>query len=189
MPRVAAVVIGPPTPCCASTGRADAETTRLPPKPCSTRHRRSAGLMMPSDLDTADLPDTPYQSSARATLETRSPSELALGLLALFVRRRHRTRCLLRNNGACASLIGQCTSTPMSLTRVVGCASTTCLSCYHKRVAIGYRHFVECNKNICRSTLLSGKTPTTVNMNSRRSRAPGNVSPSSDNSSDSHRNN
>jgi len=144
---------------------------------------------MSGDLDTTDPPDTPYQSSAPVTLEMRSPSELASRLLALFVRQRQRARHLLRNNGACTLLIGRCTSLPMSLTRVVGCAGTTCLCCCHKRVVIGGRHFVNCNKNVWRSTLMSGKLLNTDNMNNRRLRAPGDTSSSSDSSSDFHEDN
>jgi len=112
----------------------------------------------------------------------------AFRLLALFVCRLQRARRLLRNNGACASLIGRCTSLPTSLSRVVGYAGTARLSCYYKCVAIGCRHFANRSKNICHSTLLSGKLLTTDNMDNRL-RTADDASSSTDSSSDFHGNN
>jgi len=142
--------------------------------------------MMSSNLDTADLPDTLSQSSVPATREMRSPSELTSRLLALFACPRQRARRLLRNNEACASLIGRCTSSPMSLTRVVGCAGTARLSCYYKHTATSCRHFVSRNKTVCRSAMLGGKLRKVVNMNNDRSRAVGGTSSSTDSSPESY---
>jgi len=141
---------------------------------------------MSSDLDTAGLPDTPYQSSAPATREMRSPSDLVSRLLALFVRPQQCARRLLRNNQASTSLIGRCRSSPTSLTRVVGCEGTARHSCYHKHTAIGCRHFVSHNETACCSTLPGGKPLVTVNMSNDRSRAVADMSSSTDSSPDPH---
>jgi len=183
MPQFAAAVVDTPTPFpprCASANRAVAETIGLLPMPNSIRHRRFDGLMMSSNLDTAGLPDTASQSSLPATREMRSPSELSSRLLALFVRPRQCARRLPRSNRACASLIGQCTSSPTSLTRVVGCAGTARLSCYYKHTAFSCRHFVGRNKTVRRSVLFDSKLRKVVSMNNDRSCTVGDTSSSTD---------
>jgi len=135
---------------------------------------------MSSDLDTAGLPDTLSQSSLPATRGTRSPSELTHRLLALFARPQPHARRLLRNNRACASLIGRCTSSSTSPPRVVGCAGTACFSCCPNHIAVGCRHFVGRNKTVRHRVLLGSKFRKVVSMNNNRSRAVGDTSSSTD---------
>ena len=135
---------------------------------------------MSSDLDTAGLPDALSQSSLPATREMRSPSELTYRLLALFARPQQCARRLLRNNRACVSLIGRCTSSSTSPPRVVGCAGTARLSCCHKLTVFGCRHFVGRNKTVRRSVLLDSQLRKVVTMNNDRSRAMADTSSSTD---------
>jgi len=173
MPQFAAAVVDTTTPRCASSCRAVAETIGLLPLPSSVRYHRIDGLMMSSDLDTAGLPDTLSQGSLPATRDMRSPSELTCRLLALFVRPQQRARRLLRNNRACASLIGRCTSSSTSPPRVVGCAGTACLSCCRKHIAVGCHHFVGRNKTVRHRVLFGSKSRKVIGMNNNRSRAAG----------------
>jgi len=108
----------------------------------------------------------------------RSPLEITCGLLALFARTQPRARRLLRNNKACTSLIGQCTSSSTSPPRVVGCAGTARLSRCCKQIVVGCRHFVGRNKVVRHRTLFERKLHKVISMNNNRSRAVGNTSPS-----------
>jgi len=115
--------------------------------PTGDRYRWLAELMTPDDLDTADPPDTPYQSSVAVAAETWLPPDIIIRLFPRFVRLRRHARRLPRNGQACASLIGQCASSPTSLTRVVGCVVASHVSCYRLRVVHGTRCIVAVNRS------------------------------------------
>jgi len=140
---------------------------------------------MYSNLDTPDLPDTPYQSSAPATREMRSPSELASRLLALFVRPRQHARHLLRNNGACTSLIGRCTSLPTSLTRVARSVAAAHI-CRHFRLraVLSKQQVITADRRVLFAGLIDSKLSAFGKMSRRHPHAPGNMPSSSESSSD-----
>jgi len=123
------------TPRTESASGAGSEAIGPLSNPTGDRYRRLAELMTPDDLDTADPPDTPYQSSVAEAAETRLPPDIAIRPFPCFVRQQRRARRLPRNGQACASLIGRCTSSPTSLTRVVGCVADPHAS-FHLRTVL-----------------------------------------------------
>ena len=154
--------------------------------PTDSRYRRLTGLMASNDLDTAHPPDTPYQSPVG---EIRSPPDIVVRPFPRFVwqrRRTRRTRHLPRNNQACTSLIARCTSSsPTSLTRVVGCAGTACISCYRLRVACGNRCFAGVDRSMLCYTLLNKRLLGIGKMSHRRRNEGDHRSPSPESSSSS----
>ena len=76
---------------------------------------------MSADLDSADLPDTPYQGAVVEAAETRPPLAAAGRPAACFVRRLWWAQRLPGNMWGCVSVIGLCPTPPASLSGVVGC--------------------------------------------------------------------
>jgi len=92
--RATTAAIEPSTHCTGVANCADSETIRPLFHPTDNRYRRSAELIV-ADLDTADSPDTPYQSSAAMAAEVWLPPDTAIRLFPRFKCLRWcTTRCL-----------------------------------------------------------------------------------------------
>jgi len=190
--KIAATATNINTPRTESASCAGSETIRPLSNPTIDRYCRLAELMTPDDLDTADPPDTPYQSSVAVATENRSPPDIAIQLFPRFMWLQWCARRLHRNGQACASLIGRCASSPTSLTRVVGCVVALRVSRYHLRTVYSTWRVVAVNPSVSYVDLLDGRLRKVGKMSHRHRNEPDEASSnpeSSGSTSDFHGNN
>ena len=128
--------------------------------PTGRRCSRPAGLVMPDDLDSTDLPDTPSQGAVMEAIKTRPPLTAARRPTACFVRHVQLAEPSPRSMWGCVSVIGLHPTPSASLYGVVGCVvalrATHCLQtvCDVLRIAIEERHVLLVGCCVCSSPAL-----------------------------------